>query len=229
LCRFLFEEGFDIPQSILNFKVLDTPLRLPRPLSLEQVRLLECSIQTAITEAKTEYQQQLAIRDLACFYLLWNCGLRLSKVCSLLVSDVDLESRKLFLRNSKERKDRMVYTSDSVAMALQQYLAIRYAQTAGYVFANRSGFMTPRCLQRRLVGYGKQCGVSVNAIRLRHTFASQMLAASMPVTSLQRYLGHEHLDTTMIYAEVSDPMLQQDYYQGITALDPTSANLLISN
>ena len=56
-----------------------------------------------------------------------------------------------------------------------------------------------------------------------------MLAASMPVTSLQRYMGHEHLDTNMIYAEVSDPMLQQDYYQGITVLDPSSANLLVSN
>jgi hypothetical protein len=56
-----------------------------------------------------------------------------------------------------------------------------------------------------------------------------MLAASMPVTSLQRYLGHEHLDTTMIYAEVSDPILQQDYYQGIASMDPTSANLLSSN
>jgi hypothetical protein len=123
----------------------------------------------------------------------------------------------------------MVYISDTVAMALQQHLAIRHAQTAGFLFANRSGFMTPRCLQRRLVGYGKQCGISVNARRLRHTFASQMLAASMPVTSLQRYMGHEHLDTTMIYAEVSDPMLQQDYYQGITAMDPTSANLLLPN
>ncbi len=50
-----------------------------------------------------------------------------------------------------------------------------------------------------------------SAQRLRHTFASQMLASGMPVTSLQRYLGHEHLDTTMLYAEVSDPLLQQDY------------------
>ena len=42
----------------------------------------------------------------------------------------------------------------------------------------------------------------------------------MPVSSLQRYLGHEHLDPTMVYAEVSDPLLRQDYYQGIAALDP---------
>ena len=55
-----------------------------------------------------------------------------------------------------------------------------------------------------------------------------MLAASMPVTSLQRYLGHEHLDTTMIYAEVSDPLLRKDYYQGIAALDPGSETITTS-
>jgi len=68
----------------------------------------------------------------------------------------------------------------------------------------------------------------VTAQRLRHTFASQMLASGMPVSSLQRYLGHEHLDTTMIYAEVSDPLLRQDYYQGIATLDPSSEKLSMS-
>jgi integrase len=172
--------------------------------------------------------QQLAVRDLTCFYLLWHCGLRIIEVCSLLVKDVDLESGKLFIRNRKARKDRMVYISDNVSMVLQQHLAIRHTPLSGYVFASRSGAITTRCLQRRLKSYGQQCGVPVNARRLRHTFASQMLAASMPVTSLQRYMGHEHLDTTMIYAEVSDPMLQQDYYQGITALDPSSGKLPMS-
>jgi hypothetical protein len=55
-----------------------------------------------------------------------------------------------------------------------------------------------------------------------------MLTAGMPVSSLQRYLGHEHLDTTMIYAEVSDPLLRQDYYQGIATLDPGSEKLSMS-
>ncbi len=59
--------------------------------------------------------------------------------------------------------------------------------------------------------------------------ASQMLAASMPVTSLQRYHGHELMDTTMFYAEVSNPLLQQDYYRGITTIDPQSANLAYSS
>jgi hypothetical protein len=55
-----------------------------------------------------------------------------------------------------------------------------------------------------------------------------MLTAGMPVSSLQRYLGHEHLGTTKIYAEVSNPLLKQDYYQGIAAFDPGSENLSMS-
>ncbi len=225
LCKFLIEEGSDVPESILKLKELYTPRRLPRPLSAEQVRRLERSIQTAITEAKTDSKRVLTVRDLACFYLLWHCGLRISEVCSLRLNDIDMEARKLFIRNSKERKDRIAYISDTAALAVQQHLAIRLFQDSVYLFTTQRGALHPRSLQRRLSHYRQQCGVPVTAQRLRHTFASQMLTAGMPVSSLQRYLGHEHLDTTMVYAEVSDPLLRQDYYQGITALDPTSENL----
>jgi hypothetical protein len=52
-----------------------------------------------------------------------------------------------------------------------------------------------------------------------------MLVTGMPVTPLQRYLGHEDLDTTMLYVEVADPLLQKDYYQGVSVLDPASSHL----
>jgi site-specific recombinase XerD len=228
LCQFVVEEGYEVPKAILKLKVLDTPQRLPRPLSSEQVRRLERGIQKAIAEAKTESGSMLAVRDLACFYLLWHCGLRISEVCSMRLIDIDLDSRKLFIHNSKERKDRIAYMSDTAALAVQQHLAIRPNPNSVHLFTTQRGALHPRSLQRRLVHYRQQCGVSVTAQRLRHTFASQMLTAGMPVSSLQRYLGHEHLDTTMIYAEVSDPLLRHDYYQGIAALDTGSENLFMS-
>jgi len=228
LCQFLIEEGYDVPKAILRVKVLDTPQRLPRPLSAEQVRSLERGIQKSITEAKTEFGSKLAVRDLACFYLLWHCGLRISEVCSLRLNDIDMDARRLFIHNSKERKDRIAYMSDAAALAVQQHLAIRPNPDAVYLFSTQHGALHPRTLQRRLVHYSRQSGVPVTAQRLRHTFASQMLTAGMPVSSLQRYLGHENLDTTMIYAEVSDPLLRQDYYQGIATLDPGSEKLSMS-
>ncbi len=170
----------------------------------------------------------LSVRDLACFYLLWHCELRISKVCSLRLIDIDMNARKLFIHNSKERKDRIAYMSDTAVLSVQQHLAIRPDPDSIYLFTTQHGALHPRSLQRRLVHYSHQCSVPVTAQHLRHTFASQRLAAGMPVSSLQRYLGHEHLDTTMIYAEVSDPLLRQDYYQGIATLDPGSQKLSMS-
>jgi len=225
-CRFLIDEGYNVPLSILRMKLLKTPRSLPRPLSQDQVCRIERCIQAATNDTQFEYQRQLAVRDLACFYLLWHCGLRISEVCSLLVNDVDLPSRKLFIRNSKERKDRLVYLSETTVEALHHHFAIRPDPSSAYLFPTRFGVLKRGGLWKRLRTYGHQCGVPVTARRLRHTFASQMLAAGMPVSSLQRYLGHELMDTTMIYAEVSNPLLQEDYYRGIAAIDPKSANLI---
>lgn len=211
-------------------KLLDVPRRLPRPLSGKQVHLLEKSIQNAVNMAKTDRKLVLAVRDQTCFYLLWHCGMRISEVCNLSLLDVDFGARKIIIRNSKEQKDRMAYLSDTVAFILQQYLAIREQKNAIPLFPTRGGkSITTRALQRRLVHYGQLCNVPVTAHRLRYTFASQILAAGMPVTSLQRLLGHVHLDTTMIYAEVSDPLLRRDYYRGISTMDSISGKFSKNN
>ena len=100
-CHFLIDEGYPVPESILKMKLLDTPHRLPRPLSNDQVRRVAQCIQSAVQAAQSAHRRQLVLRDQACFYLLWHCGLRISEVCSLLIQDVDLEGGKLFIRNSK--------------------------------------------------------------------------------------------------------------------------------
>jgi integrase len=194
-------------------------------LSDEQVLRLEACIKEAITQAKRELNRQVAIRDLVCFYLMWHCGMRNSEVRDLLVENVDLSGRKLFIEHSKEGKDRVIYISETTAAALSEHFANRRRPDSPYVFAGRNGPMGPRSMNYRFLKYREQCGVPVTPHRLRHTFASQMLAAGMSITSLQRYLGHERLSTTLLYAEVSDPMLQKDYYRGAATFDPASAEL----
>jgi site-specific recombinase XerD len=224
-CWFAIDEGYPVPQILTRIKRLDTPVRLPRPLSDEQVECLEACIQEAISQAEREFHRKVAIRDLACFYLMWHCGLRVSEVSGLLVSDVDLSGRKLFIQHSKERKDRMLYISQTTTETLRKHLANRRRPKSPYLFAGRHGPLTARTVRYRLCMYGERCDVPVTPHRLRHTFASQMLSAGMSILSLQRYLGHEDLNTTLIYAEVSDPMLQKDYYRGAATFDPASAEL----
>lgn len=224
-CRFLCEEGYAVPAPMTKLKLLNVPHRLPRPLSDEQVHRLEQHIQSATTSATTEPPRQQAVMDLAWFYLMWHCGLRLSEVQRLAVKDLDLPARKLWVRDSKERKDRLVYLSDTVVGALRQHLTTRLDPQAAFVFTYHHRLISTRTLRRRLVRYGHSIQVVVSPHRLRHTLASQMLNAGMPIASLQRYLGHENLDTTMGYAEVSDPLLEQDYYRGIAQVDAPSASL----
>ncbi len=162
--------------------------------------------------------------DLAWLYLLWHCGLRLSEAQHLAVSDLDLGGRKLLVRHSKERKDRVVYLSDTTVRALRQHLSTRPDPQASQVFTRQGRVITVRTIERRLARYGQAAEVTVTPHRLRHTLASQMLNAGMPIASLQHYLGHEEIDTTLVYAEVSDPLIQRDYYRGILAVDPASAS-----
>jgi site-specific recombinase XerD len=224
-CRFLREEGYAVPPPMTQLKLLNTPHRLPRPLSDEQVRRLEQHIQSAIPAAPNEPHRQQAVMDLAGFYLMWHCGLRLGEVQRLDIKDVDLPARKLVVRDSKERKDRLVYLSDTAVNALRQHLTTRPDRQAAYVFTYHHRLISMRTIRRRLVRYGQSIQIGVTPHRLRHTLASQMLNVGMPIASLQRYLGHENLDTTMGYAEVSDPLLQQDYYRGIAQIDAASAPL----
>lgn len=224
-CKFAIDEGYPVPHILTRIKVLDQPKRLPRPLSDEQVQRLETCIKEAIAQAENEFHRKVAIRDLACFYLMWHCGMRISEVQELLVRDVDLPGRKLFIAQSKEGRDRMIYISETTAAALAEHFASRRRPNSPYVFAGRNGPLDRRSISDRFRRYREQCDVPVTPHRLRHTFASQMLAAGMSIVSLQRYLGHDNLNTTMIYAEVSDPLLQKDYYRGAATFDPASAEL----
>ena len=220
LCVFLSDSGYAIPKAVLRMKQLTTPESLPRPLPGDDVFRLEKYIQDARTGEKRWQRDKKAFRDLAWFYLMWHCGLRVSEVCDLKLDALDFESHKLLVRDSKERKDRMVYMSETVVRAIKDYLDLFGNQLISHLFEHKGKSITTRQIQALLTDYGKGCGIEVSPHRLRHTFATQMLNAGMPITSLQRYLGHKNIDTTLIYTKVSDLLLQQQYKQALQGLDP---------
>ena len=58
-----------------------------------------------------------------------------------------------------------------------------------------------------------------SAHRLRHTFATRLLNAGMDITRIQKLLGHQHLNTTLIYARVSDATVEADYRRAMRAIE----------
>lgn len=155
-------------------------------------------------------------RDRAMFLLMLRCGLRVGEVRNLSLLDLYLEPAfgslsRLWL-HGKGGGQRVVYLSSQPLAALQIWLAIRPTTSDEAVFLNRFGKrLTITGIQDRLARYCRQAGVWVTCHQLRHTFARHLTEARLPVTTIQRLLGHARLRTTEIYLHISDGQVQADY------------------
>ena len=168
-------------------------------------------------------------RDRTIFTLMLHAGLRVGEVINLRLGDVYLsENRSPHLRvNGKGQRERIVYLSAMASKLLEEYLASRSNNGEERVFLNRRGKpITTTGIQLQLAKYCHQAGIWVTCHQLRHTFACYMIAAEVPVTSVQKMLGHVSLRTTQLYVEVADRQVERDYHAGIQKVIENSSNLL---
>ena len=160
-----------------------------------------------------------ALLDRAMFYLLWQCGLRSGEVDELRLEDLDLGVRKITIRDGKGRKDRTVYVTSNTVHALEEYLAVRGAGSGDHVFLYRNAPLKDCMVHRRIAAAGVRTGVKVYPHRLRHTTATQLLNAGCRITSIQKFLGHKRLNTTMIYARAHDQTVAEDYFAAMERVE----------
>jgi site-specific recombinase XerD len=216
---FLQEEGYTIPQSLLRIPGLKPPDPLPKYLTDEQIRLLRDDFENRVAQARLTNHRRDALLDRAIFHLLWQCGLRAGEVEELMLEDLDLENRKIDIRDGKGRKDRSVYVAEAACHALKEYLAARGSGFGNHVFLYRNTFLKKDLIHARIKYAGNRVGVKVYPHRLRHTCATQLLNAGCRITSIQRFLGHKKISTTMIYARVLDPTLAEDYFAAMRRIE----------
>ncbi len=162
-------------------------------------------------------------RDRAIVWLLKDGGVRIGEALSLQMPDIHWAGRRVTVHATKSRTSRIVPLSDESLVALSNYIRIERPTelTHDYVFV---------CLGRRNFGQPfryrawvyiceearKRADVPrVHAHAFRHTCATNLAEAGMPMDALQRQLGHRHLETTLIYNEVRDTRLQREYRQAM--------------
>jgi len=169
------------------------------------------------------------LRDRTIFTLMLHAGLRVGEVINLRLGDVYLcENRSPHLRvNGKGQRERIVYLSAMASKLLEEYLDFRSNNDEERIFLNRRGKpITTTGIQLQLAKYCRQAGIWVTCHQLRHTFACCMIAAEVPVTSVQKMLGHVSLRTTQLYVEVADRQVERDYHAGIQKVIENSSTLL---
>jgi len=216
---FLQEQGYSVPQSLMRIPSLKQPDPLPKFLTDEQVRRLRDEFESRVIQAGDYRHRREAVLDRASFYLLWQSGLRMGEVEELRLEDLDLEGRRFTVRQSKNLKDRTVFMTDSTVLAVQEYLAVRGPGPTDHVFLYRNQPISKDLVPARLKIAGERVGVKVYPHRLRHTAATQLLNAGCRVTSIQKFLGHKELNTTMIYARVHDQTVGDDYYSAMQKVE----------
>lgn len=112
--RFLQQQGMAVPNVLLTLPGLKKPQSLPRFLTEAQVVALRDDLRQRVEQARTAAAKRNAHLDLAAFYLLWQCGIRVSELEDLQQADVDLEAGVVLIRAAKGLKDRSVYLTERV-------------------------------------------------------------------------------------------------------------------
>jgi site-specific recombinase XerD len=169
------------------------------------------------------------LRDRTIFTLMLHAGLRIGEVINLCTGDIYLsENRMPHLRlNGKGQRERIVYLSTTATQLLEKYLQSRPLDSGERVFLNRRGKpITATGIQLQLAKYCHQADIWVTCHQLRHTFACYMISAGVPVTSVQKMLGHTSLRTTQLYVEVADKQVERDYHAGIQKVIESSSTWL---
>lgn len=153
------------------------------------------------------------LRNRALIEFLYSTGVRVSELAALNVGDIEMGRQELIVRG-KGSKERRTYLTDSAKFYLRRYLQTRYKsenlsqeelqERPLFVTLDRPyGRLTVPGIQYMLRQLGHQAGVSdVHPHRFRRTIATDLLNRGMPIEQVKEFLGHEKLDTTMIYCTV---------------------------
>jgi site-specific recombinase XerD len=201
--RYLILEYTGFDWGLMERKVkLKLPDRLPRAIDPQHLDQLLCAIDDC--------------RDRALILLLLRTGMRIGELLNCKLEDIDLNEQKILIYQSdKTAVGRAVYYSTDAQQALLAWLRLRdprkqhlfYGQKDKPLCYEAARAIYKRCLQKadlQYSGYTLHC--------LRHSFATGLLNAKMPLECLRVLLGHSNLEITRRYARLSDKTREEEYF-----------------
>jgi integrase/recombinase XerD len=206
--RFLLLDGYrdDDPTDLLEWP--QTGNHLPEVLTEEEIDRMEQSIDLSKPEGH---------RNRAIIEVLYSCGLRVSELVGLRLSDLYLTEQYIRVRG-KGRKERLVPISGRAIGELGDWFACRRELDIkpgeeDYVFLNRRGsHLTRTMILIMIKNTALAAGIAktVSPHTLRHSFATALLEGGADLRVIQVLLGHESIETTEIYTHLDTTALRRE-------------------
>jgi integrase/recombinase XerC len=194
--------------------------RLPRvPKAAEVATLLdEAPVAPAASEEEADgLTAAVALRDAAVLEVLYGAGLRVSELCGLGPSDVDLRGGLITVLG-KRSKIRRVPLGEAAIAAIRAYLDRGRTNLSGpasppdALFLNRRGRrLTPRDARRITERHLLTDGRAISPHSLRHAYATHLLEGGADLRAVQELLGHADVSTTQLYTHLTKDRLRAVY------------------
>ena len=181
--------------------------KLPDVLSVDEVDWILSSIDLSDPHGH---------RNRAMLETLYSCGLRVSELVSLKLSDLFFDDGYIRV-TGKGSKQRLVPVSDEARKRIEQYLAQRRTMkvepgSAEYVFLNQNGRRLSRVMIFTIIRQAAaRAGITktISPHTFRHSFATHLLAGGASIRQVQEMLGHESIATTEIYTHLERAQLEE--------------------
>lgn len=206
---FLVKEKITEKNIMSQFDMGKKGLYLPEVLNLEEINQLLDSIN--VTDA-------ISSRNRCMVELLYSSGLRVSELCYLSLSDINIQKR--FVKClGKGNKQRTIPMNTTVCQFLTEYIEIYRPQLCSesqtsYLFIDKKGNPIKRDnFYHILEKIVKNSGITkhVTPHTLRHTFATHLLENDADLRAIQEMLGHSNISTTTIYTHISQKKKMKEY------------------
>ena len=146
------------------------------------------------------------MRDRAVFALIYHHGLRVGEVALLTRSDLDLDRRRILVRRLKGGAWSEQPVFSSTASLLRDHLRSTVKGPEEWLFPGRAGPLRKRQIQALFTRYRDRATLPrhYTCHCLRHSIATHLLDAGMPLEFVQDHLGHQNIRSTSIYARITD-------------------------
>lgn len=184
------------------------PIMLPKTIPLNVIQTILSAAYSELLNSTTNYTKGMVTRDIAVLELLFATGARVSEICSLTPSAVNLidHTIKFYGKGSKERIVQI--ENPNVLNAINDYYMMFQKEivSSGYFFVNKlHKRLTEQSVRTIINKYTELSKVDMHITphMFRHSFATLLLEEDVDIRYIQKMLGHSSITTTQIYTHVS--------------------------